>query len=460
MLVTKTSASKFYKLWLPILGAILTQFSFSITDSIMIAPFGEKYLGGVGIAGIYYTVTLVFFNGFIDIFSNLFSRKQAEHKNNIISLYLTLVFIIITATTGAFLTLLFSNLALSYFGLSSDVLEVTANHLKILSYGVCFSISYYACVILLRVLGKANTTFFIVLCGSLANISGNWILLYGPLSGIFSPENAVAWTTILSRCLMFIITLINVIKLLKSTNFSRDIIFPHLREAISHYIFILRKGTPRCARNLNDWLGSFILVLFIGHFGTSCSAANQATDIISSAMYMFTQASCTTIGILFSRWIGENASMLGSRHEIKKMAIFASMPSLFVCISVFFLRDFILDAFSLTPGTYARNLAETILIIHLLTLPIYITQHLANSFLDAMFDTKIPSLFALFITYAFILPIAFVGVNILEYPPYAIWIVDSFGMLLISLFLAIRLFAKTKIYSENNVSPSVIYEIQ
>lgn len=455
------NAKTFYSLWLPILGAILTQFSFSITDSIMIAPFGEKYLGGIGIAGIYYTITLVFFNGFLDIFSNLLARNTSSSAQNTLpSLFFTLILIILTAAIGATFILLFSDSILSYFGLSQEVMQVVSNNLRILSYGAIFSIAYYACVIVIRVLGKASTTFWIVLLGSLFNLGGNWLFLYGPFSHWTEPENAVAYTTVISRFVMLIVMLFNVRHFVRFSATSHSLFLTFLKESISHYFFVLRKGTPSCARNLNDWLSSFILVLFLGSFGTSCSAANQTTDIISSAMYMFTQASCTTIGILFSKWIGENKRMLNSRVEIKKLSYVSSIPSLFVLLCVFIFRDSILDAFSLTRGSYTRQLAEIILFIHLITLPIYMVQHITNSFLDALFDTKIPSLFSLFISYIFVLPTVYICIRFYSFPPYAIWIIDAIGMAIISIFLVIRLLKKTENSHQNkNISSSILETI-
>lgn len=445
---------KFYTLWLPIWGAILTQFSFSITDSVMIAPFGEAYLGGVGIAGIYYTITLVFFNGFLDIFSNLLARKMGERPEgiNLSPLLITLGLIILTATIGAFFTLSFGHFTLSLFGLSQEILTVSSNHLSILSYGAIFSIGYYACVILLRVLGKANTTFWIVLSGSILNLCGNWLLLYGPLSHVFQPENAVAWTTILSRCLMLIIMFISVWGTIKTHLSTSNKPFSYINESIQYYWFILKKGTPTCARNLNDWLASFILVLLIGQFGTSCSAANQATDLISSTMYMFTQASCTTIGILFSRWIGENLSFKNFDFEIKRMFIVASIPSIVIFLGIYFFQGIILDLFSLEKGGYTRELAEIILFIHLVTLPLYTIQHIANALLDALFDTKVPSLFTLITSYVFVLPTAYYGVYFCSFPPYSIWIIDGAGMLIISIFLLTRLRFKTTEYSQKSTT--------
>lgn len=450
---TKEESQHFYKLWLPILGAILTQFSFSITDSIMVAPFGEKYLGGIGIAGLYYTLTMVFFNGFLDIFSNLFARKLGISAHQELKpLYITMVMIILTSTGGSWAALSCSTTALTFFGQDPEILEVTSNHLNILSYGVLFSVSYYACVILLRVLGQAKTTFFIVVCGSMTNIIGNWILLYGPMADFIAPEMAVAWTTVAARVLMLTIIFFHIYQH-KDISFPWSTIQNHLKQAFSHYLFILQKGTPVCARNLNDWLASVALVLIIGHFGTSCCAGNQATDMISSAMYMFIQASCTTIGILFSKWVGAHdirntVHRIEMGQQIKKMIALACLPGVIVLMVGVAFQDQFLSGFSLTKGTSARNIAEIILLIHFTTFPLYVIQHLANAFLDALFDTKIPSLFTFFVSYALVLPIAFVSVTFYGFPPYAVWIIDGVGMAIIAAFVLHRLFKVARVHEE------------
>ena len=100
----------FYNLWFVILGVYLIEFGFTIINSVMIAPFGAKYLAGVGIAGICYSVILSFSNGFISILINIYAREEiiSQQKASLNTVYLImLILIVISHSLGA--AILFKN---------------------------------------------------------------------------------------------------------------------------------------------------------------------------------------------------------------------------------------------------------------------------------------------------------------------------------------------------------------
>ncbi len=418
----------------PIFFFNLVNFSFTIIDSIMVARLGESSLGAVGQAGIYFNVVMMFFLGLLGIYTPLMSRvnvnkeKQIVKSRFIITIGICAIFSVIIICILNFTTLFFE-----VFKQPQETTKIVNQYITVIKWSTFFTLVYSICVQTVYIIERTKIILFTVMVGNVINVFFNWMFIYGNLN---APELGVAGSalaTLMTRIIMLIIIVYFIYKtlpykLFKLTGLLFD--FEYLKN-------FLLKGVPKGITNVNDWFGSFLLVLFVGWGGVSNIASNQVSDLISSLMYMLPQAFCVVITVKISKMIGQNivnkSDLKAGIIQLFKTIVPINIAFLLFC---FFLLPILISSFSLSPNAY--DLAYEIMIVHIIFFLFYSFQFFFLAILDAFLDTLMPSLISIFTTYFFILPTAFFlaknGVS-----PVLIWSVDGIGNIFIATLFLFRI---------------------
>lgn len=435
---------------IPIFLYNLVNFSFTIVDSLMVAPLGEENLGAVGQAGIFFNVVMMFFLGIFSIYTPLISRlnirkdKQVFFSRLIQMIFLGFIFSLIVITicsfTGAFFTL---------FGQPSKTSNLVVNYIEVLKWSSIFALIYSLFAQTVYILEKAKIILYTVIFGNLLNVLLNWIFIYGKFG--FPQLNVAgsALSTLIVRILMLLVVVIFVSKEL-SISFFKSKKITIEKEYLKNVIL---KGIPKGVTTVNDWFASFVLILFVGWGGVTHIASNQVADLISSLMYMLPQAFCVVITIHLSKQIGQNQIELVSlKSNIIELFRGIIPINLFFILVIFILLPYIIRLFSLQPSTDAFQLAYNIMLVHISFFVFYALQYFLLSVLDSLLDTKVPSIIAVLTSYLFVLPSAFI-LSSYSSNPVVIWIVDGIGNVLMTIFLGWRVISHFKKHSRSiNVS--------
>lgn len=427
----------------PILANSLIQFSFTFTDSLMIAPLGDATLGGVGQGGILFNVILTFFIGIIGMFTPLAARVIEEKGNqgNIPSYFwmMTLFTVLCTAIVSGIVPL--CEYFLNWMNQPVETTQVTVRFLHVMKWAT-FPALIYACLIqTANLYEKPRLGLYTVIIGNFVNIGLNWLFLYGKMNPLLASVEGVAWSTVITRCLMVCILFILINRFLQNTE--KLTAFRTIKFEILFFKQILTKGVPRGITNLNDWFASFIMVMMVGWGGMHVAAANQVTDVLSSLMYMFPQAFCTVITIITSKQLGMNISTNQFKNTIKKLLIITISFAIIIMLGTWLGLSYILKAFSLSPGSESFTLSSNIMMIHFSFFIFYTIQFSMLAILDSFLDTKIPSILAILNSYCIVLPLAYLasqnGLGAV-----GIWGADGIGLTLLSIIYGIRVLKQLK----------------
>lgn len=418
----------------PIFFFNLVNFSFTIVDSIMVSRLGESSLGAVGQSGIYFNVVMMFFLGLLGIYTPLMSRVNLYKEKEIVkSRFIITIGICAIFATIIICILNFTTLFFDVFKQPQETTKIVNEYINIIKWSAIFTLLYSICVQTVYIIEKTKIIISTVIIGNVLNVILNWIFIYGNLN---APELGVAGAalaTLITRIIMLILIVLFIYKtlpykLLKVKGF----LFEH--EYLKNFFL---KGIPKGITNVNDWFGSFLLVLFVGWGGVINIASNQVSDLISSLMYMLPQAFCVVITVKISKMAGQN---IRSKSELKSgiIRLFKTIVPINIAFLLFcfLLLPVLISIFSLSSNAY--NLAHDIMIVHIIFFLFYSFQFFFLAILDAFLDTLIPSVISVFTTYLFILPTAFFlaksGVS-----PVMIWVVDGIGNILIATFFLFRI---------------------
>ncbi|WP_106767111.1 MATE family efflux transporter [Paenibacillus faecalis] len=441
----------FTVLWMaiPLIFNTIINFSFTIADSIMIAPLGEKYLGAIGQGGIFLNVILTPFIGILGMFTPLVSRIGKENKDTKQQYLVNSVYLAFFLGVLIFFILNFTSEFFTLFNQPIEIVTIVDEYISTLKWSVFIILIYNVMAQMIIVNNKMKVLLMLTLIGNILNILLNWLLIYGnwgfPEYGVIG--SAIA--TNISRMVM----LISAISLIYIQS-KEKIAFKNFAISLKFIKALLIKGVPKGITNLNDWLTSFILVLMVGWGGINLVAANQVTDLISSVLFMVPQAFYTVIVVRLSDQIGKGEASLTIKATAKKI-ILVSMTSSAIVIGIVLLTlEYIFSFFSIQSGTDTYLLSMNIMIVHLVFYLIYTIQYSLLAVLDSFLDTKLPSLITLVISYLFIIPAAYLMYK-LGYSAVGIWVAEGIGMVIISILFLLRIvkiMRKNTEFTENSIS--------
>ncbi|MFS0555033.1 MATE family efflux transporter [Brevibacillus sp. 179-C9.3 HS] len=426
----ETSTAHVLKLTFPILMNYMIQFSFTIVDSLMVAPLGVAELGGVGQIGIFYNVVVTFFLGILSIYTPLVGRLNQEQLSDgkMISYFwmtmlLTPVFMLvlygITYHTGTILL---------FFQQPVEVSQVGQDYMAILQWAFLPHLAYFCLSQTANIQGKPVIGVYAVIIGNLLNLFLNWIMIYGKWGFPALGVEGSAWATLISRWAMLFVAFVFVNRLLKGKNLLR---FWEVKIDWQFYKTMFQKGTPAGFTRLNDWLSSYILVLFVGWGGVTMVAANHVTDLISSTMYMFSQAFGTVTTIIISKQIGAGVEGKELRGVVWRMVKIVMTSTIVVGIVAFLLLDLIFMPFSITPGSDVYQIAFNIMLVHLGIYLFYGLQYAMLAVLDGLLDTGVPSIVYAICSYGIVLPLAYFAVKA-GYGAVGVWLADGLGIIILA----------------------------
>ena len=432
------SLKEFIIIGFPIFSYNIISFLFTIVDSLMIAPLGKEYLGAIGQAGIFFTVSLIFFQGILSMFIPLVSKFNKKDDNIVLrgyflnsvglALFMAIPIVILNSFAGYFFTI---------FNQPEEVVILVERYLSVLKWTAFWALSYTCFIHVLNIIDKSKYIVWTVVLSNVVNIIFNWIFIYGNLGAPAMGIEGSALATNIARISVIIFLLLISKKMLPFNIFTKDkITFDY--EFIKEFIV---KGIPKGISYVNEWFSSFVLVLFVGFGGVISIASNQIGDLVSSLMYMIPQAVSTVIVIVLSKVIKNNNELYGI--TVKKLFLYGMTINILVAIITLVSLPNLIPLFSIEVGSDTYVLARNILIVHIIFFPFYCLQYMNVSILDSLLDTKWPSIMALLTTYIFVLPVAFLVAYHTKNPVY-IWIIDGIGNVILATAFYLRVLRITK----------------
>lgn len=376
----------------------------------MISPVGSAELGGIGQAGIIFSTIIIFFQGILYIYIPLYSKID-ENKRNIFFSNAILLSIVLAVIIVLIMPLIIEIYKLT--GQSSEIVVHVEAYLNVVRWGSLFALPMSICIAMINYNDESKIIVYIVITGNIFNIFFNYIFLYDVLFTQGFSVKGIALSTVITRIITFIISLIYVLH-----RYNIKFILKINRSYIYQF---LKTGIFKGVSYSNEWFASLILVLIVGTAGSTYVSGNQIADLISSIMYMIPQATVTVVVIYLSKAINSSTYTLELEKQLFK---YCGYLYLFTLVLGIFLTPYIIKLFHIKQGSEIYSIAFMFMVVHLFFYLAYCYQNFYLAKLDSILDIKFPAIISILLTYIFVIPISLVILYINANVIY-IWIIDG-----------------------------------
>lgn len=435
------SVRNFYEFSIAILATGLLNIGFGAIDIVMLVPFGVSAVAGVGLANILLAAMLALSYGFLDQTATSVARATGGGRFSSLAGWISWSAILFVVPWGLGLYLLSLALpaSLSILGQPSAVINVAKSYLAVRAPFMGIAILQLAASSSLRICGLKRFAVVILFVGFSINGFLNWVFLYAdPFRSILSPDAAVGWSTVVAQLVMALSSGVAWVRLAKRSGcrfalHASD--WPTIQANIADYF---RATWTVGIKHLNDYAGSFILMILIGQLGATTLASAQIAATVMTVFYRLPQAFCDATLVSYS-YISETTIPMVRAVAARKLFHLVTWPTLAAGTVVAGFMPWIVGSMTDSSSALSQGLATALARTDLCFLPFYVFQHFLAQFLIVEKNRQYLFISSVVTTYLVFLPLAVVAKHLLASP---VWMYGVRGLSLavvaISFWLAVR----------------------
>ncbi len=285
------------KFAIPMLLGNIFQQLYSVIDSIVVGKFvGKDALAAVGTSGPVIFLLISFMigitMGFTIVISQYFGAKEMTKVQKAINtMYIFLFFISILLTIVG---ILISRYIFIIINLAPEIIPQAQLFLNIFFAGLVFLFGYNGTSAILRGLGDSKTPLYFLIGSVVANIGLDLIFVLVLHWGVAG----VAYATVISEALAFIIQIIYLNKYHKIVKFT----FRSLGFDYSIFLKSIRIGIPTGLQQTFVAFGMVALYWVVNRFGVDANAAYSVAGRIDN----FAAMPAMSFSIALSTFVGQN----------------------------------------------------------------------------------------------------------------------------------------------------------
>lgn len=413
-----TRDKPFYKtmfiIALPAAFQSLISLAVSMVDNIMVSTLGEVALSAVSVSNQVTALFMALIFGLASGSSALISQYWGKHDMERIKEIFAIVFKICSVVSIVVSTLLFiyPEAALRFVTNQPEVIESAVIYMRIiaLSYTL-FGIST-SFVMMLRFVEIVKITLYISIGSLVANLSLNYILIFGKLGFPAMGVKGAAIATLLTRVLEFIIVYIYTFKVQKKLVLSIKDLFRSSPLMIKDYI---KHGIPIALGDSQWALVGVFKAAIIGRLGVAMIAATNVAQTIMQLGMLFTGALAGGACVVVGKTVGQK-NYDKTREYSNTIQIMFAVIGIIASAAVFLSRGFAASLYSgLSPDV--KELAMQLIAIGAITL-IGTTYH-ASCFIGinrGAGDGRFVFIVDMICGWLIVLPIAYLGAFVFHWP--------------------------------------------
>lgn len=396
--------------WPMLLGSVFQQL-YNVADSIIVGNYlGKEALSAVGVSfPIIFTLISLIVGisiGFTVVISQFYGAKNIVMVRK--SVDTMIIMLIITSVVVTAIGLIFNKEIFRLINLPEEIMPQATEYLNVYFIGTFFFFGFNGIAAILRGLGDSKTPLVFLAVSTVLNIVLDLLFVSVFKWGIAS----VAWATIISQGLVFIISIIY----LNKTHPVVKIKFISLQ----YDAFIMRKtlniGLPTGFQHTFVSLGMLALQGIVNGFGTDVVAAYSAAGRIDS----FASLPAMTLSAALSTFVGQNVGA-GKLDRVRRGYIstlfITSIITIVISVLIIAFPQSLMRAFNSDPGVITEGV-KYLYIVSFFYL-IFTTMFINNGLLRGAGDTLIPMFISLFSLWIIRIPIAWYLSK--DYGPSGIW---------------------------------------
>jgi len=395
-----------------LLGNVFQQL-YNVVDSIVVGKFiGKDALAAVGTSGPVIFLLISFMigitMGFTIVISQYFGAKDIEKVQKAINtMYIFLFFVsLVMSAVG----ILLSGYIFRIINLDPSIIPQAQLFLNIFFAGLVFLFGYNGTSAILRGLGDSKTPLYF-LVGSVA-INIGLDLIFVPV--FHWGVAGVAWATVISEALVFIVQILYLNKYHKVVKFS----FRNLKFDYPIFLKSIRIGLPTGFQQTFVAVGMVALYWVVNRFGIDANAAYSVAGRIDN----FAAMPAMSFAIALSTFVGQN--MGANKPERVKTGLRAtffmtSAVTLTISAFILFFARGLMRLF--TNDEVVVELGRGYLVVIGIFYILFSTMFVINGVLRGAGDTLVPMFISLFALWIIRIPVAIWLSNIPSIGVHGIW---------------------------------------
>jgi putative MATE family efflux protein len=401
------------KFAIPMLLGNVFQQLYSVIDSIVVGRFvGKEALAAVGTSGPVIFLLISFMigitMGFTIVISQYFGAKEiGKVQKAINTMYIFLFFIsLVMSVVG----ILLSGYIFKLINLDPSIIPQAKVFLNIFFCGLVFLFGYNGTSAILRGLGDSKTPLYFLIGSVVINIGLD--LLFVPV--LHWGVAGVAYATVISEALVFIIQILYLNKYHKVVKFSfRDLKFDY-----PIFLKSIRIGLPTGFQQTFVAIGMVALYWVVNRFGIDANAAYSVAGRIDN----FAAMPAMSFAIALSTFVGQN--MGANKPERVKTGLRAtffmtSAVTLTISAIILFFARGLMRMF--TNDSVVIELGRGYLVVIGIFYILFSTMFVINGVLRGAGDTFVPMFISLFSLWIVRIPIAYLLSNVPSIGVHGIW---------------------------------------
>ena len=412
-LTTGNEGKLILKFAIPMLLGNVFQQLYNVVDSIVVGKFiGKGALAAVGTSGPVIFLLISFMigitMGFTVVVSQYFGAKEIEKVQKAINTMYIFLFglSLVLSVVG----ILLSGYIFRLINLDPTIIPMAQVFLNIFFAGLVFLFGYNGTSAILRGLGDSKTPLYFLIGSVAINIGLD--LLFVPV--FHWGVAGVAYATVISEALAFIVQIVYLNKYHKVVKFS----FRGLKFDYPIFVKSIRIGLPTGFQQTFVAVGMVALYWVVNRFGIDATAAYSVAGRIDN----FAAMPAMSFAIALSTFVGQN--MGANKPERVKTGLRAtffmtSTVTLTISAFILFFARGLMRLFTNDPVVI--ELGHSYLVVIGIFYILFSTMFVINGVLRGAGDTLVPMFISLFSLWIIRIPIAYMLSNIPAIGVHGIW---------------------------------------
>lgn len=345
---------------IPITLQNLINFSVGMLDTLMLSRLGQTALSASSLAnqpGFVFMITVFgIANGAMVINAQYWGKKEMEPIRRVFGIALRLALglgVLLTVLMAAFPTQV-----MRVFTPEADIVELGVDYLRIIAFTYVFIGFSNVLTIALRSIEVVRISVVVSTSSLVINAVGNYILIFGKFGAPALGVKGAAIATVIARMAECIIITVYLVFVDKRLRLRWKHILSFDRALFADFI---RYGAPVVISEVVWSTGIATHAMILGRLGGDAVAASAICSVVQQFTTVFVFGVANACGVVIGKTVGMGD--FERAHSYSRTMQVCCVGLGIICgLTMFFLRDFVLLAYSLSGS--ARQLTNDFLVVN------------------------------------------------------------------------------------------------
>lgn len=286
----------------PIFIEIFLHMLMGNADTLMLSQYSDDSVAAVGVSNQILSLIIVMF-GFVATGTAILVAQHLGADENRMAGEVSIVSIAVNLLFGLLLSIalvFFSKPILLSMDLPRSLMNEASSYLKIVGGFAFIQALIMTAGAIMRSYGYTKDAMYITIGMNIVNVIGNYLFIFGPFGVPVLGVEGVAISTITSRLIGFIVSIIVIRKRIPSALPFRSL----FKLPVSHVKNLLRIGIPSAGEHLSYNGSQMVITYFIASIGTNALTTKVYAQNLMMFIFLFSVAISQGTQIIIGHMIG------------------------------------------------------------------------------------------------------------------------------------------------------------